>query len=54
MSPHPKRTKVFMLNGQLYEGGIEEAFRARNNLGAVGSPNGVLPPAEGKAEEDKK
>lgn len=50
-----KRKRVFIINGQMYEGGAEEYFGgARNNLGGTGSPNGVLPKTEEAEQEQNK
>lgn len=47
LSPNPKRVRVFIHNGKIYEGGIEEAFlQIRNELGGVRGTDGVLPPTE--------
>ena len=52
MSPHLKRVKVFIKNGQVYKGGIEEMFTA-NNLGRVGETDRVSE-GTGESPETKK
>ena len=48
LSAKPKRIRQFILNGKIYDGGMEEAYAQQqgigNNLGGAGSPNGVSTP----------
>lgn len=54
LSPNPKRIRQFILNGQIYEGGIDQAYSARNNVGGTGSSNGVSTPTSPFKEEENK
>jgi hypothetical protein len=52
MSPKPKRVRVFLKNGQVYEGGAEEVFQnnSGHHLGAVGRPD-TLPEQPKKTQK---
>ena len=41
MSPHPKRIRTFIKNGQIYQGGAEEVLGnpMARNLGGIGGPD---------------
>lgn len=41
VSPNPKRVRVFMRGGQLYEGGIEAALGAPLNMGGYRNPTSL-------------
>lgn len=52
MASNPKRIRNFILNGKVYEGGIEELLGgAKHNLGGTGSPDGIPTPT-GEVKKD--
>jgi hypothetical protein len=50
MTPNPKKIKVFIKNGQVYEGGIEEAMGTPFNVGGYRNPSST----QGGTGTDKK
>lgn len=52
MSANPKRIRNFIINGKVYEGGIEQLLGgAQHNLGGAGIPNGISTP-DGEIKKD--